>query len=180
MNTAANRHGGRMAERAPKPGSNDWKMAQNMLPMFGKTAKPGSNVWKIAAAAFVAMISFACGNGEALWSALSESTFKADSYGIALRGGYRLDCGDGEVSALLDSDLREIIPPGVVLSVFRSGYCIGYYDGGAFFERDGERINLDRVFFIIDCLGKLSYYEPAEDDRRFYGKKIPEEVQFIE
>ena len=108
-----------------------------------------------------------------------ESTaFKADSYGISLRGGYRLDCGDGELSALRDSNLREIIPPGVVLSVFRSGYCIGYYDGGAFYERNGEQINLDRVFFIIDFLGKLSYYEADPDDCRFYGPRILEQVHF--
>ena len=122
----------------------------------------------------VAMSLCACNNGDVSPS----SAFTPDTYGLPLHGGYRFDCGDGELSALVGPDGIEVVPPGAVLSVVRTAYCIGYYDRGAFFFRDGKRITLDKVFFVIQSNGKLDFYEESKERSGFFGAKIAEPVQF--
>lgn len=122
----------------------------------------------------VAMSLCACNNGDAGPS----SGFTPDTYGMPLHGGYRFDCGDGELSALVGPEGVEIVPPGAVLSVVRTAYCIGYYDRGAFFFRDGLKIRLDKVFFAIHSDGKLDFYEESKERSGFFGAKIAEPVQF--
>lgn len=122
----------------------------------------------------VAMSLCACNNGDAS----PTSAFTPDSYGMPLHGGYRFDCGDGELSALVSPEGGEVVPPGAVLSVVRTDYCIGYYDRGAFFFRDGQRISLDKVFFAVQRNGELEFYEESQERSGFFGAKIAEPVQF--
>lgn len=106
------------------------------------------------------------------------STFQPDTYGIPLCGGYRFDCGDGELSALIGPDGIVVVPYGAVLSVVRTAYCIGYYDKGAFYYRDGQRIALDRVFFVIRRDGSLHFYDENKYNHNFIGEILSEKVQF--
>ena len=122
----------------------------------------------------VAMSLFACNHGDVS----SSLSFTPDYYGMPLHGGYRFDCGDGELSALVSPEGVEVVPPGAVLSVVRTGYCIGYYDRGAFFFRDGQRISLDKVFFAVQSNGELDFYEESKERTGFFGAKIAEPVQF--
>lgn len=108
----------------------------------------------------------------------SRTPFRPDNYGIPLHGGYRFYCGDGELSSLVSPDGHEIVPPGAVLSVVRAGYCIGRHDGGAFYHRDGQRIDLDRVFFVVHPDGKLEFAEPHPDSPGFPGPRIVEKITF--
>ena len=122
----------------------------------------------------VAMSLCACNNSDVSPS----SAFTPDTYGMPLHEGYRFDCGDGELSVLVSPEGGEIVPPGAVLSVVRTDYCIGYYDRGAFFFRDGQRISLDKVFFAVQRNGELDFYEESKERSGFFGAKIVEPVQF--
>lgn len=98
--------------------------------------------------------------------------------GIALIGGFRFGSGDGDLSAVYNSDNYEVVPLGAVLVVVKRAYCIGYSDYGAYYIEQTRKVVLSKVFFIIYPNGKIEFYFPDATDARFFGDRIPGAVSF--
>lgn len=60
--------------------------------------------------------------------------------------GIFFDCGDGEISSILDSSGNEIVPPGAKLIAVRKKYTIGTFSGDITINQDNT--NTIKLIFL--------------------------------
>lgn len=87
-------------------------------------------------------------------------------------------CG-GDVFTLSDGR-EEIVPAGAALSTIRPTYWIGFYDQGGYYKKNGKKIIVNKVFFMVTPDKGIEFYAPWSKDNRFFGDKISEKIIFNE
>lgn len=106
----------------------------------------------------------------------------AEAGGIRLGNYVYGAISDDELCALYSLDGRSyeeslLVPEGAVLLMVRKYYWIGYYDRGAHYEKDGETVYLERVYFTVTPTD-IEFRAPSPENINEEGDVIHEKVIF--
>jgi hypothetical protein len=110
---------------------------------------------------------------------LDKSEVICENDGTKFYENVKFDCGEGEVSSLVDMTTKEeVVPLGAVIHVAKNSYLIGSYEGQiTLLNKKGEHKKTSKIFFSIRPYEKIEYFHPSECGK-FCGEKINDKVSF--